>query len=209
MFHLLGYNDMSSDNDSGDDWEENGEDHHILCLFCMETINGFPSALHHIQTSHKFDLCNFIRKYIHDTYSYIKLINFVRREKITSKQLSVGAMISVEAWDKDEYLRPVVEDDPWLMYGKYKEFGANSFVNDITQITHRLAKYYFNADIEDLINIKDVSEEREAKQIRQSDNSTILSEAQYEDMKRTIRSLKSQLKDSETTCFLVKQVYNY
>lgn len=86
-------------------------------------------------------------------------------------------------------------------------------------ITYWLAKYYFNADIEDLINIKDadiedlinikdVSEEREAKQIRQSDNSVILSEVQYEDMKKTIRSLKSQLKDSETTCFLVKQVYH-
>jgi len=63
----------------------------------------------------------------------------------------------------------------------------------------------YNADIEDLINIKDVSEEKGIRQI-QSDNSVILSEAQYEDMKRTIRSLKSQLKESETTCFLVKQV---
>lgn len=133
MFYLLGYNDVSSDNDSGDDWEENGEDHHILCLFCAETVNGFPSALHHIQTFHKFDLCDFIRKYIHDTYSYIKLINFIRREEISLEQLGVGAMINVEAWDKDEYLRPVVEDDPWLMYGKYKELGANSFINNITQ----------------------------------------------------------------------------
>lgn len=72
-----------------------------------------------------------------------------------------------------------------------------------------LTQNYILTDIEDLINIKDVSEERGAKQIRQSDSSVILSETQYEDMKRTIRSLKSQLKESETTCFLVKQVYHH
>lgn len=65
---------------------------------------------------------------------------------------------------------------------------------------------YFNKDIEDLINIKDVNEEKEAKQIYQTNDSVTLPETQYEDMKRTIRSLKSQLKESETTCFLVKQV---
>ncbi|KAL0106544.1 hypothetical protein PUN28_016322 [Cardiocondyla obscurior] len=167
-------NDLSSDNDSGDDWEENDEEHHdILCLFCTEIINGFPSALQHIETYHKFDFCNFIRKHVHDTYSYIKLINFVRRKEVLLEQLST---LGVEAWDKDEYLRPVVEDDPWLMY-----------------------------DIEDLINIKDVSDERETRQINQGDSNIILSEVQYEDMKKTIRSLKAQLKESETTCFLVKQ----
>lgn len=126
MFYLLGYNDMSSDNDSGDDWEENGEDYYdISCLFCTEIANfhGFPSALHHIETFHKFDFCDFIRKHIHDTYSYIKLINFVRRKEILPEQLST---LGIEAWDKDEYLRPVVEDDPWLMYGKYKKLETES-----------------------------------------------------------------------------------
>lgn len=109
-----------SDSDSGDDWEENGEDHqNVLCLFCTETTSGFPTALHHIETIHKLNFCDFIRKHIHDTYSYIKLINFIRRKKIMSEQLSA---LIIEVWDKDEYLRPVVQDDSWLMYGKYKEF---------------------------------------------------------------------------------------
>ncbi|KMQ92808.1 protein arginine n-methyltransferase 3-like protein [Lasius niger] len=60
-------------------------------------------------------------------------------------------------------------------------------------------------DVEDLINIKDTSEEKDAKKIHQTNDSVTLPETQYEDMKRTIRSLKSQLKESETTCFLVKQ----
>lgn len=52
-----------------------------------------------------------------------------------------------------------------------------------------------------------MGEENEERQIHESNSSVILSQMQYEDMKRTIRSLKSQLKESETTCFLVKQVY--
>ncbi|XP_025269162.1 protein arginine N-methyltransferase 1 [Camponotus floridanus] len=170
----LEYNGMSSDNDSGDDWEEINEDHHdIMCLFCKETISEFSSALDHIETFHKFNFYDFIRKHIHDTYSYIKLINFIRNKEILPEQLSI---LGIEAWDKDENLRPVLEDDRWLMY-----------------------------DIEDLINIKDMSEEKKTKQIHQTNDTVTLSETQYEDMKRTIRSLQSQLKDSETTCFLVKQ----
>lgn len=170
----LGYNDLPSDSDSGDDWEEIDEDQHeIPCLFCVGVVSGgFPSALQHIEMFHKFNFCDFIRKHIDDTYSYIKLINFIRYEEITPEKLSI---LSVEAWDRKENLRPVKQDDPWLMY-----------------------------DVEDLINIKDVSEENEATYI-QTNNSVTLPETQYEDMKRTIRSLKSQLKESETTCFLVKQ----
>jgi len=111
---------MSNDNDSETDWEESSEIHeNIPCLFCTETTSGFLTALHHVKTSHELNFCDFIKKHIHDTYSYIKLINFIRCKKITSKQLNT---LSVEIWDKNEYLRPVVEDDPWLMYGKYKEF---------------------------------------------------------------------------------------
>lgn len=109
-----------SDNDSGDDWEENGEDdYNIPCLFCTETINGFSTALHHIENLHKFNLCNFIRKHVHDTYTYIKLINFIRHKEILPEQLST---LGIEAWDKEEYLHPAIENDPWLMYGKYKGF---------------------------------------------------------------------------------------
>lgn len=113
------FDDMSDD-DSGDDWEENNDDNQdILCLFCGESSKGFPTALYHIKTFHKFNFCDFVRRYSHDTYSYIKLINFIRCKKISPEQLSTT---DTEVWDKEEYLRPVVEDDPWLMYGKYKEF---------------------------------------------------------------------------------------
>lgn len=67
-----------------------------------------------------------------------------------------------------------------------------------------------NKDIEDLINIKDMSEGKGAKQIHSNGNDSVtLPEVQYEDMKKTIRSLTSQLKESETMCFLVKQVEIY
>lgn len=110
---------MSSNSDSGDDWAENDENLNIPCLFCEKTIEKeFPSALQHIETEHKLNFSNFIRKHTHDTYSYIKLINFIRRESVLPEKLIT---LSVDTWDKDEYLHPAVEDDPWLMYGKCKK----------------------------------------------------------------------------------------
>jgi hypothetical protein len=39
-----------------------------------------------------------------------------------------------------------------------------------------------------------------------SQNNDDVSRTQYEDMKRTIQLLKSQLKENEEKCFLMKQV---
>lgn len=59
-----------------------------------------------------------------------------------------------------------------------------------------------NEDVEDLISIRDESEG--ATHITRDNNAATLSE--YEDMRKTILSLKSRLKENETTCFLMKQV---
>lgn len=110
--------DETSDDDSGDDWEEVTEDFEsIPCLFCNEVANNFSIALEHLIASHRFDLKNFIIKHSLDTYSYIKLINFIRHKNVLPDQLNA---LNIKTWESEEYLRPVIEDDPWLMFGKYE-----------------------------------------------------------------------------------------
>lgn len=110
--------DGSSDNDSGDDWNEIIEDFECIpCLFCNEVTSNFSLALEHLIVSHKFDLKNFITRHSLDTYSYIKLINFIRHKNVLPDQLNA---LNIKTWESDEYLRPVIEDDPWLMFGKLK-----------------------------------------------------------------------------------------
>lgn len=111
--------DGRSDDDSGDDWDEITEDFEsIPCLFCNEVTSNFPTALVHLVTSHRFDLKNFIARHSLDTYSYIKLINFIRQKNVLPDQLNA---LNIKTWESDEYLRPIIEDDPWLMFGNYTD----------------------------------------------------------------------------------------
>lgn len=106
--------DATSNDDSGDDWEEINEDAEtILCLFCNEIRDNFSTALEHLVKSHRFDLRNFITRHSLDTYSYVKLINFIRHENVLPDHLNT---LNMKTWEDDEYLRPTIEDDPWLMF---------------------------------------------------------------------------------------------
>ena len=112
--------DETSDNDSGDDWDEVTENFEsIPCLFCNEVTSNFSMALEHLTALHKFDLKDYIVKNCLDTYSYIKLINFIRHKNILPDQLNA---LSIKTWENEEYLRPVIENDPWLMFGKYSKY---------------------------------------------------------------------------------------
>ncbi|KAK2587422.1 hypothetical protein KPH14_003135 [Odynerus spinipes] len=106
--------DETSDADSGDDWSEVNEDvQTVTCLFCKDTTDGIANALKHLEVVHDFVLSSFITKHSLDSYSYIKLINFIRRKSIQPEQLNT---LSIDDWKDDENLYPVIADDPWLMY---------------------------------------------------------------------------------------------
>ncbi|XP_043489158.1 protein arginine N-methyltransferase 1 [Polistes fuscatus] len=106
--------DETSDADSGDDWSETNEDTQtVTCLFCKDTTDGITNALKHLEVLHNFALSNFITKHSLDSYSYIKLINFIRQKNIQPEQLNT---LCIKDWQDDEYLYPVIEDDPLLMY---------------------------------------------------------------------------------------------
>ncbi|XP_058807025.1 protein arginine N-methyltransferase 3 isoform X2 [Phymastichus coffea] len=102
-----------SESESDDEWEEmNDEEQIIECLFCKNVYNGFLDALKHLESSHNFNFSTFKNRYALDVYSYIKLINFIRKKNITAEELNG---LNVKLWDNDEYLSPVIQDDPWLM----------------------------------------------------------------------------------------------
>jgi hypothetical protein len=57
-----------------------------------------------------------------DCYGYIKLVNYIRTHH---PDAALVMSASEPIWDKEEYLKPVKSDDPWLMYGKL----MNSFLH--------------------------------------------------------------------------------
>lgn len=107
---------MYSDSDSGDDWDEVNTDKSqpIKCLFCKELFDSFADALKHMNIEHDFNLADFKQKHALDEYSYIKLINFIRKKNVSPDNLNT---MKIKTWENDEYLIPVLEDDIWLMFG--------------------------------------------------------------------------------------------
>lgn len=48
-----------------------------------------------------------------DQYSFLKLINCIRKEKLTADKIKTA---SEEFWKDEKYLKPL-EYEPWLSYG--------------------------------------------------------------------------------------------
>lgn len=71
----------------------------------------------HCCVDHSFDLVKLKKSFNMDCYGYIKLVNYIRTHH-PDASLVMSAIEPI--WEKEEYMKPVKSDDPWLMYGKLK-----------------------------------------------------------------------------------------
>jgi protein arginine N-methyltransferase 3 len=120
--------DASSDSDVSDrEYEESwvevesGLDMPATCLFCGHTSQSVDATWKHCAEAHSFSVADFVRKHSLDNFGYIKMVNFVRRNKTEARDL---AGMDSAAWSGDEYLKPVLEDDALLTFGEFSRFGA-------------------------------------------------------------------------------------
>eukprot|EP01135_Chromosphaera_perkinsii_P008090 Nk52_evm6s1129 gene=Nk52_evmTU6s1129 len=97
-----------------DDWE--GEDEPAVCLFCEEIETSVEKCLTHMKEKHSCDIVSEFEKLKLDTYDCIKLINYMRAEKDTLSLGNAFVIPSASVWDKEEYLKPVLESDSLLMF---------------------------------------------------------------------------------------------
>uniref|UniRef100_F6PVW7 Protein arginine N-methyltransferase 3 n=1 Tax=Xenopus tropicalis TaxID=8364 RepID=F6PVW7_XENTR len=110
--------DLSDDDGMGDDaaWEdeEGIAEPDVRCLFCERLSLSAEETFSHCKSHHQFNIGSFMRKHGLDFYGYIKLINFVRATGGAAESLShVTAPLP---WDNDQYMIPVVKDDPLLQF---------------------------------------------------------------------------------------------
>lgn len=110
----LGSDDEDDDEAAWDEVEEAPQP--VQCLFCVKSFPSILDAVSHAADAHSFDLKILAKTYNMDTYSYIKLINFIRTHNMGAAELMV---CKEPLWDLEMYLKPVMENDPWLMYGMY------------------------------------------------------------------------------------------
>ncbi|XP_016975558.1 protein arginine N-methyltransferase 1 [Drosophila rhopaloa] len=110
--------DASSDEDEYDDIDDDEDEpmdegeEPTTCLFCTETSSNILTAINHLDARHKVNLSQLKQKFQMDQYSFIKLINYIRANKITSEQLLSADQA---LWQDEQYLKPG-EYEPWLCY---------------------------------------------------------------------------------------------
>ncbi|XP_078109880.1 protein arginine N-methyltransferase 3 isoform X1 [Sander vitreus] len=117
MPELSDGDDEDIDNDE-EQWmeEEDEEDSHpvtVTCLFCDRLLSSVPATLQHCTAEHQVNLVDLIRKHNLDDYGYIKMINYIRSTKCVASCLT-GLPGAPLPWEGEDFLRPVLQDDPLL-----------------------------------------------------------------------------------------------
>ena len=125
-----------SSSESDCEWSDVVENDNVnelstICLFCTFQCPDILSCFNHILNDHGVDLKGLVKKLKLDFYCYIKLINYVRKEKVEPEE--VNKLSSVSTFDMDCYLKPVLEEDSLLQYDvdEIYENNIESTVNNL------------------------------------------------------------------------------
>ncbi|XP_070690849.1 protein arginine N-methyltransferase 3 isoform X2 [Pempheris klunzingeri] len=122
--HGVGVEEMPELSDGDDDdiaddeeqwqWlEEDSPSVSVTCLFCDRLLSSVPATLQHCMSEHQVNLVDVIRRHNLDDYGYIKMINFIRSTKCNASCLT-GLPDAPLPWESEDFLRPVLQDDPLL-----------------------------------------------------------------------------------------------
>ncbi|XP_017282208.1 protein arginine N-methyltransferase 3 [Kryptolebias marmoratus] len=113
MPELSDGDDDDVDDDDEEQWQWMEDSQPVTCLFCDRMLKSVPATLQHCTAEHQLSLVNVITKHSLDDYGYIKLINFIRSTKCSPSCL-MGLPDGPLPWESEEFLRPVLQDDPLL-----------------------------------------------------------------------------------------------
>ena len=79
--------DFDYELDDDDDWEES-EDLNVSCLFCDEAFGKMDEFHFHSKEKHEFQVKTFAKRLQLDSISFIKFVNYVRKNRISIEELN-------------------------------------------------------------------------------------------------------------------------
>nr|XP_027792482.1 protein arginine N-methyltransferase 3 [Marmota flaviventris] len=114
--------DLPELSDSGDEaaWEDEDvaelphDKQQTPCLFCNRLFTSAEETFAHCKLEHQFNIDSMVHKHGLEFYGYIKLINFIRLKNPTVEYMN--SIYNPVPWEKEEYLKPVLEDDLLLQF---------------------------------------------------------------------------------------------
>jgi len=107
------------------DWIEEGQGVAVQCLLCKLSFATTRLALEHCSSAHNFDFSHFCKELNLDFYDSIRLVNYIRSEVALGKQ----PVLERECWASDEFLKPILPDDPMLYRGEFPDSDQDAKVN--------------------------------------------------------------------------------
>merc|ERR1719222_188550 len=100
--------------------EEDGEEMYVdslgqaLDLFSPKTFPTAEECMEHCRDVHGLDLGVLAKRHAMDTFSFIRLVNYIRLEKPSPG--FVMSLSSSQKWADSAFLKPQIPDDPLLMF---------------------------------------------------------------------------------------------
>lgn len=108
----------SSDDDNEYIEQEEPLEFNIKCLFCNYHATNYQQMFNeHIHDDHQINLLDICRRQQMETFDFIKLVNYVRKQQTPAS--NVESIVVDRLFDHDEYLKPTMEDDHFLMFGLF------------------------------------------------------------------------------------------
>ena len=110
--------DMSDEDDDETQWKEiekeESNEEKSLCFFCNETYNSPCTLFSHMEVTHQFSMKSMACHWSFDQLTYIKYVNYLRKEK---PRPPFALSMKPANFNNTEYMKPVIENDPLLMFG--------------------------------------------------------------------------------------------
>ncbi|CAG8477761.1 9555_t:CDS:10 [Ambispora gerdemannii] len=101
-----------------DDWEEEDIQPETKCLFCNDLLPTIHDVFRHCIDRHGFDFKSIRNSLNLDFYRCIRLINYIRQQALINpffEETTNFTITGTETFlEDDEYLKPVIEEDPLL-----------------------------------------------------------------------------------------------
>ncbi|XP_028812003.1 protein arginine N-methyltransferase 3 [Denticeps clupeoides] len=138
--------DLSDTEDDDDEeqwqWMDENADVAVTCLFCDRLMNSVAVTLQHCQANHGVSIPDLVKRHRLGDYGYIKMINYIRSVKCSSDSLK-HILDGACPWENDDYMKPVLPDDPLLQIDLEELCGPEVMVvgkSDGEQLTDLLVR---------------------------------------------------------------------
>ncbi|XP_067674082.1 protein arginine N-methyltransferase 3-like isoform X1 [Haliotis asinina] len=122
-------------------WDDDGEDEGmemlkgpVRCLFCDCILQSVDEAFFHCRDKHHFDILQMARRFSLDCIGYIKMINYIRKQKPSPSSLS--SLTVPVPWASDDFMQPSDPGDLLLQYDiESLDTGDTQFAADQRETT--------------------------------------------------------------------------